>query len=110
MDALLAEHAASGDAGEAARCWRELGVPLYAHELVKRALDRAATHPAAEGAALDLLASLAASGAVSATQAARGVARFAEGVDDLVLDCPGARAAAARIEKALVSRGIVAAE
>ena len=111
MDALLAEYAVSRDAAEAARCVAELGAPLYSHELVKRALDRAATRcETEETAMLDLLAGLTATGAVSATQAVRGAARFGEGVDDLVLDARGARAAAGRLEKALVERGIVPAD
>ena len=54
-----------------------------------------------------LLARLAATGEVSQTQAARGAARFAASVDDLALDCPGARSSAARLEKGLAERGIV---
>lgn len=61
----------------------------------------------AEARLLDLLARLSATGEVSATQAARGAARFAASVDDLALDCPGARASAARLEKGLAERGIV---
>ena len=61
----------------------------------------------AEMRLLDLLARLTATGEVSQTQAARGAARFAASVDDLALDCPGARASAARLEKGLAERGIV---
>jgi len=60
----------------------------------------------AEARLLDLLARLTATGEVSQTQAARGTARFAASVDDLALDCPGARASAARLEKGLAERGI----
>ncbi len=59
---------------------------------------------------LDLLAALAASGEVSTTQAARGAARFAAALDDLVLDCPPARAAAGRLAAGLAARGVVAGE
>ena len=61
----------------------------------------------AEARLLDLLARLTATGEVSQTQAARGAARFAASVEDLALDCPGARASAARLERGLAERGIV---
>ena len=86
------------------------GAPLFHHELVRQALVAAATDAALEAPMLDLLAALAASGEVSATQAARGADRFVAALDDLVLDCPPARAAAGRLAAGLAARGVVAGE
>jgi MA3 domain len=65
--ALVEEYVVSGDASEASRCLRELDVPYYHHELVKRVLVSSFDHAAKrEGAEpLALLASLAGSGLVN---------------------------------------------
>ena len=70
--------------------------PQGPHALGLEHAVRAASQ-AAEARLLDLLARLTATGEVSQTQAARGAARFAASVEDLALDCPGARASAARL-------------
>ena len=51
--------------GEAARCLRELGVPSYHHELVRRALAAAFAAPKHTPALRALLAALAGSGQVT---------------------------------------------
>lgn len=63
--ALLEEYETSGDMGEAARCLRELGVPSYHHELVRRALAAAFAAPKHAPALRALLAALAGSGQIT---------------------------------------------
>ena len=63
--ALLEEYETSGDVGEAARCLRELGVPSYHHELVRRALAAAFAAPKHAPALRALLAALAGSGQIT---------------------------------------------
>jgi len=118
MAAILAEHEDSGDALEAARCLRALGVPFFHHELVKQAaraaMAAAAARDAASAAAaaasaaapppqqqhdahrrrhLALLRALAATGELSPYQLLRGLRRVAEALDDAALDEPRAREA-----------------
>ena len=55
----------SGDVAEAARCLRELNVPFYHHELVKRALLLAFGDSSHAAPLLKLLAALSDSGEVN---------------------------------------------
>ena len=65
MQALLREYAVSADAEEAARCLRELAVPYYHHELVKKALEVAFDTASQSPAIMDLLATFAASSEIN---------------------------------------------
>lgn len=67
MQDLLAEYLTNGNSLEASRCLMELNVPYYHHELVKRALVKAADDSKKHDAPLllKLLQELSASGAVN---------------------------------------------
>ncbi|KAK6920592.1 Initiation factor eIF-4 gamma, MA3 [Dillenia turbinata] len=88
---LLREYVESGDASEACRCIRELGVSFFHHEVVKRALVLAMEIRTAEGVILKLLKEAAEEGLISPSQMSKGFARLAESLDDLALDIPSAK-------------------
>jgi len=92
MALLLDEFLLTQDAGECERGLKELELPFYTHELVKRACVLALERgPAAAAALLTLLTRLASSGAASTQQLTLGFQRAAEAVEDLALDVPDAR-------------------
>ncbi|KAG6754152.1 hypothetical protein POTOM_042161 [Populus tomentosa] len=88
---LLREYVESGDAVEACRCIRELGVSFFHHEVVKRALVLAMEIRTAEPLILKLLKEASEEGLISSSQMAKGFARLAESLDDLALDIPSAK-------------------
>ncbi|XP_061360874.1 MA3 DOMAIN-CONTAINING TRANSLATION REGULATORY FACTOR 1-like [Gastrolobium bilobum] len=88
---LLREYVSSGDTFEACRCIRELGVPFFHHEIVKRALVLAMEIHSAEPLMLKLLKEAAAEGLISSSQMVKGFSRLAEALDDLALDIPSAK-------------------
>lgn len=88
---LLREYVESGDAFEACRCIRELGVSFFHHEVVKRALVLTMEIRTAEPLILKLLKEAAEEGLISSSQMAKGFARLEESLDDLALDIPSAR-------------------
>jgi hypothetical protein len=88
---LLREYAESGDAVEACRCIRELGVSFFHHEVVKRALVLAMEIRTAEPLILKLLKEASEEGLISSSQMAKGFARLTESLDDLALDIPSAK-------------------
>lgn len=88
---LLREYTENGDAAEACRCIRELGVSFFHHEVVKRALVLAMEAPASEPLILRLLKEAAEEGLISSSQMAKGFLRLAEALDDLSLDIPSAK-------------------
>lgn len=100
--AALTEYFATGDVAELASSLRDLELPFFMHEAVKRccvlALEKG-------GTALDkgacALAHLAACGIFSATQLRAGLARAADAVSDLELDVPGASSAYQELLKRL---------
>ncbi|KAK9828666.1 hypothetical protein WJX72_001404 [[Myrmecia] bisecta] len=104
MEALLREYVASGDLAEAGRCLRELSVPFYHHQLVKSALHMAMEEEKAKPV-LDLLAKLAESGEISATQMIKGFQRVAVQLEDTALDNPQAEAHFEEIVKAATAAG-----
>ncbi|KAJ8771254.1 hypothetical protein K2173_026431 [Erythroxylum novogranatense] len=89
---LLREYVENGDAFEACRCIRELGVSFFHHEVVKRALVLAMEIQTAEPLVLKLLKEASEEGLISSSQIVKGFARFAESLDDLALDVPSAKA------------------
>jgi len=97
---LLEEYETSGDVAEAARCLRELGVPGYHHELVRRALAAAFAAPKHAPALRRLLAALASSGQITQTQMHTGFNRVCALLDDYELDYPGAGAVFAELQAA----------
>ena len=110
LSSLIDEYLGSRDAAEAQRRLRELHLPFFGHELVKRAcaaaIERGGNAPEA---LLALLAALRDSGAVSATQFAAGFARAAEAMEDLALDVPDAKQRWAALADAARLRGLLRA-
>ncbi|XP_010545985.1 PREDICTED: programmed cell death protein 4 [Tarenaya hassleriana] len=88
---LLKEYIESGDAYEACRCIRDLGVSFFHHEVVKRALVLAMEIQTAEPLILKLLKEAAEEGLISSSQMMKGFSRVAESLDDLALDIPSAK-------------------
>ncbi|KAJ0790170.1 putative programmed cell death protein [Helianthus annuus] len=88
---LLREYVESGDASEACRCIRQLGVAFFHHEVVKRALVLAMENRAAEPVILKLLKEASEEGLISSSQMFKGFARLHDSLDDLVLDIPSAK-------------------
>ncbi|KAJ4967196.1 hypothetical protein NE237_019045 [Protea cynaroides] len=88
---LLIEYVVSGDKLEARRCIKDLKVPFFHHEIVKRALIMAMERRPAEGRILDLLKETAEEGVINLSQISKGFDRLIDTVDDLSLDIPSAR-------------------
>ncbi|KAH9310627.1 hypothetical protein KI387_025662 [Taxus chinensis] len=88
---LLNEYVESGDKAEACRCIRDLNVPFFHHEVVKRALILAMERRNAEPLILDLLKEAAEEGLISSSQMLKGFGRLADTVDDLSLDIINAK-------------------
>lgn len=88
---LLREYVESGDALEACRCIRELGVSFFHHEVVKRALVLAMEIRSAEPFIMKLLKEASEEGLISTSQMMKGFYRVEESLDDLSLDIPSAR-------------------
>lgn len=88
---LLREYVESGDAFEACRCIRELGVSFFHHEVVKKALVLAMEIRSAESLIMKLLKEASEEGLISSSQMIKGFYRVEESLDDLSLDIPSAR-------------------
>ncbi|KAJ6812278.1 uncharacterized protein M6B38_306105 [Iris pallida] len=88
---LLKEYIENGDTAEACRCVRELGVPFFHHEVVKRALVLAMEAQISESAISKLLKEAAEEGLISSSQMLKGFSRLVESLDDLTLDIPSAK-------------------
>ncbi|KAJ7969748.1 Programmed cell death protein 4 [Quillaja saponaria] len=88
---LLIEYVVSGDKKEACRCIKDLKVPFFHHEIVKRALIMAMERQQADGRLLDLLKEAAEEGLINSSQISKGFGRMIDTVDDLSLDIPNAR-------------------
>ncbi|GMH01202.1 hypothetical protein Nepgr_003041 [Nepenthes gracilis] len=88
---LLREFVESGETFESCRCIRELGVPFFHHEVVKRALVLALENQSAEPLIIKLLKEASEEGLISTSQMAKGFSRLEESLDDLSLDIPCAR-------------------
>eukprot|EP00897_Mesotaenium_endlicherianum_P000670 jgi/Mesen1/10603/ME000086S10143 len=89
---LLEEYVTSGDQAEALRCIRELQMPFYHHEVVKRALTLALEKKERQSAVLALLKEAADEALITSSQLAKGFTRMSESVEDLSLDVPDAGA------------------
>lgn len=88
---LLTEFVVSGDIKEACRCIKDLNVPHFHHEIVKRAVIMAMEKRQAEGRLLDLLKTTAEEGLINSSQISKGFGRIIDSVDDLSLDIPNAK-------------------
>lgn len=88
---LLIEYVVSGDVKEARRCIKDLHVPHFHHEIVKRAILMAMEKRQAEGRLLDLLKRTSEEGLINSSQISKGFARIIDSVDDLSLDIPNAK-------------------
>ncbi|XAR62230.1 hypothetical protein NMG60_11016916 [Bertholletia excelsa] len=88
---LLIEYIVSGDKKEAFRCIKDLKVPFFHHEIVKRAITLAMERQQAEGRILDFLKIAAEEGLINSSQISKGFSRIIDSVDDLSLDIPNAR-------------------
>ena len=87
---LLKEYVAGGDVNEACRCIKELAMPFFHHEVVKKAL--VALMETKNGRRLwDLLEHCFAVGLITTDQMEKGFKRVADCIDDLALDLPDAR-------------------
>lgn len=99
---LLREYVENGDALEACRCIRELGVSFFHHEVVKKALVLGMETRSAEPLIMKLLKEASEEGVISSSQMIKGFYRVAESLDDLSLDIPSARS----LFESFVPRGI----
>lgn len=104
IDQLTKEYLLSRDLEEAARCVRELNVPHFHHEVVKRGITNSLEEGGeANSAALaSLLAYLVSHEVVSTGQLIKGFERFKLVLDDVALDIPNAAA----LFQDIVARGI----
>lgn len=78
---LVGEYMVTGDAEEAARCWHDLGVGFYGHQLIFTILLSAFEAPAKAELLLQLIKRFAASGEVS--QVAPNASQKAESLLDM---------------------------
>ncbi|KAL5703543.1 MA3 DOMAIN-CONTAINING TRANSLATION REGULATORY FACTOR 2 [Ranunculus cassubicifolius] len=88
---LLIEYVSSGDKMEAFRCIKDLQVPFYHHEIVKRALIMAMENRQSEDILLEFLKEASAEGVINSSQMTKGFGRLIDMVDDLSLDILSAR-------------------
>ncbi|KAK9121964.1 hypothetical protein Syun_019581 [Stephania yunnanensis] len=88
---LLKEYVVSGDKAEAFRCIKDLKVPFFHHEIVKRVLIMAMEKLKSEDMLLDLLKETAEQGIINSSQMTKGFSRLIDGIDDLSLDILSAK-------------------
>ncbi|KAI7727430.1 hypothetical protein M8C21_020435 [Ambrosia artemisiifolia] len=85
---LLEEYESGGVVGEACECIRDLGMPFFNHEVVKKALVMAMEKK--NDRMLDLLQECYSEGLITTNQMTKGFGRVKDGLDDLALDIPDA--------------------
>ncbi|XP_015882426.3 MA3 DOMAIN-CONTAINING TRANSLATION REGULATORY FACTOR 1 [Ziziphus jujuba] len=86
---LLEEYESGGVVNEACQCIRDLGMPFFNHEVVKKALIMAMEKK--NDRMLDLLQVCFSEGLITITQLTKGFTRIKDSLDDLALDIPTAR-------------------
>lgn len=86
---LLEEYESGGVVGEACQCIRDLGMPFFNHEVVKKALVMAMEKK--NDRMLDLLQECFGEGLITINQMTKGFSRIKDGLDDLALDIPNAK-------------------
>ncbi|CAL9057884.1 unnamed protein product [Musa banksii] len=85
---LLEEYDSGGDVGEACQCIRDLGMPFFNHEVVKKAIVMAMEKK--KDRLLELLQECFGEGLITINQMTKGLSRVRDGLDDLALDIPDA--------------------
>lgn len=86
---LLEEYESGGVVGEACQCIRDLGMPFFNHEVVKKALVMAMEKK--NDRMLDLLQECFGEGLITINQMTKGFTRIRDQMEDLALDFPNAR-------------------
>ncbi|OWM90565.1 MA3 DOMAIN-CONTAINING TRANSLATION REGULATORY FACTOR 1-like [Punica granatum] len=86
---LLEEYESGGVVSEACQCIRDLGMPFFNHEVVKKALVMAMEKK--NDSMLNLLQECFSEGLITINQMTKGFSRIKDGLDDLALDIPNAR-------------------
>ncbi|KAM7480111.1 hypothetical protein LguiA_028324 [Lonicera macranthoides] len=86
---LLEEYESGGVVSEACQCIRDIGMPFFNHEVVKKALVMA-MEKKNDDKMLDLLQECFGEGLITINQMTKGFARIKDGLDDLALDIPNA--------------------
>lgn len=86
---LLEEYESGGDVREARRCIKELGMPFFHHEIVKKALVSVIEKK--NERLWGLLKECSDSGHITMNQMMKGFGRVEESLDDLALDVPDAK-------------------
>ncbi|XP_004515845.1 MA3 DOMAIN-CONTAINING TRANSLATION REGULATORY FACTOR 1-like [Cicer arietinum] len=86
---LLEEYESGGVVSEACQCIRDLGMPFFNHEVVKKALVMAMEKK--NDRMLDLLQECFSEGLITINQMTKGFTRINDGLDDLALDIPNAK-------------------
>nr|GMD07736.1 programmed cell death protein 4-like [Ipomoea batatas] len=85
---LLEEFESGGVVNEACQCIRDLDMPFFNHEVVKKALVMAMEKK--NDRMLDLLQACFDEGLITMNQMSKGFGRIKDGLDDLALDIPNA--------------------
>ncbi|KAF8411574.1 hypothetical protein HHK36_004129 [Tetracentron sinense] len=85
---LLEEYDSGGDVREACRCIKELGMPFFHHEVVKKAM--VSIMEKKNERLWGLLGECFSIGLITMNQMMKGFGRVAESLDDLALDVPDA--------------------
>ena len=83
---MLEEYDSGGDVREACRCIKELGMPFFHHEVVKKALVNLMEKK--NERLWKLLVACYSTGLITPNQMTKGFGRVADCMDDLVLDVP----------------------
>ncbi|KAK4799691.1 hypothetical protein SAY86_025056 [Trapa natans] len=86
---LLEEYESGGVVSEACQCIRDIGMPFFNHEVVKKALVMAMEKKS--DSVLHLLHECFNEGLITINQMTKGFSRIKDGLDDLALDIPNAR-------------------
>ncbi|KAM5571818.1 hypothetical protein ABKV19_012078 [Rosa sericea] len=84
---LLDQYESGGVVAEACQCIRDIGMPFFNHEVVKKALVLAMEK---NGTMLDLLQECFSEGLITVNQMTKGFSRIKDKLDDLALDIPTA--------------------
>lgn len=90
IQVLLDEYVSGGEVGEACRCVKELGMPFFHHEVVKKSVVRIIEEQEKKERVWELLRVCFESGLVTIYQMTKGFKRVGEAVEDLCLDVPDA--------------------
>lgn len=111
VDQLLQEYLLSGDMEEAIRCICELHAPLFAHEVVKRAVINSLDKSAEKQLQMSkLLANLAKNEIVSVVQAEKAFQRLEAALPDLTLDTPSAKKVVEEFQQRAIADGVLPAK